>query len=104
MIVEKVNFEGDWEDTCAFCGEKQKAHMQVDEADGIRYERRLPCDPEKDSILKEYVGRAKKARWLMTVYQLVLYGISKIPFISELRLVKSIAARHLGHRFPRRPQ
>jgi hypothetical protein len=97
--IHRTNFEGNWKDICPHCGNKQMDHRKTyGPLDGVIHEHRLPCEPERELFIKERQKLVRTANWLVTGIDLVGYGVSKIPFLGEIRVAKGILKHHLGHK------
>jgi len=68
------NYEGCWNDICAFCGEPQENH-KVDNGvyNGTHYIHRMTCKPERSVIIKN------KQREVRLIKGLILFGWILVP-------------------------
>jgi len=77
--IERTNFDGSWDEVCPHCGKEQVEHRSiVGELDGVRYEHRLPCAPEKEKIQREH------RRVVQTGKIIVFVGWILVPFVVML--------------------
>jgi hypothetical protein len=59
--IIRLNFEdGNWDDSCSFCGNKQLDHRVLQgPSGGVQFEYREPCKPEKNKMRREQVQRVR---------------------------------------------
>lgn len=90
MKTHCANFDGDWSETCKFCGKSQLEHQHhLGDLEGVRYISRMPCEQEQHHIRKEAVKRGIILRTIILVYDTVQYLWGLIPFKEEIKLAWS---------------
>lgn len=85
MKAVSTNFNGDWNDACPYCGEKQEKHKVVAvEFEGVRYEHRMPCEPEKLEITKQAQSQARTLKilgfigWILVPFVIAVVGFTSV--------------------------
>ena len=83
MKTERTNFQGDWGSTCQHCGKTQIEHRtEYGPVDGILYEHRMPCEPEKDKMHRETRRKVKTIRiivfigWIFVPLLILILGVT----------------------------
>lgn len=68
-----TNFTGTREEVCPHCGLKQQTHRHVlGEFDGEVLERRIPCEPEKETLRRSAVVRVRTAKIIILIFWILL--------------------------------
>jgi hypothetical protein len=77
--VERTNFDGEWSDKCPYCEQDQLSHRTTTgPVDGVIYEHRMPCEPERALITRQYRQRVIATKsfiflgWILTPFALLL--------------------------------
>ena len=72
--VERSNFQGSWNDVCPHCGKVQAEHRVTHGPyDGVLYEHRMPCQPEKQKMRKE------QRKIVLTAKAIIVVGWILVP-------------------------
>lgn len=88
MEVKYTNYDGDWEESCPFCGKPQKEHqVNLGELENVRYIHRQPCPEEQHQIRKRAVTQGIMLRAILLFYNFFKYLWGLIPFKEEAKLV-----------------
>lgn len=88
MKFENSNFDGDWDESCPFCGKPQIQHQEnLGTHDGITYLHRQPCAEEAHEINIKWVKRGIAIRTISFVYNIAKYIWDKVPSKDEFKLL-----------------
>lgn len=74
--TERTNFQGDWSDICPHCGKAHGDHrITHGPFDGVVYEHRMPCEPERQKMIRE------RRQMVTTAKIVILTGWILVPFV-----------------------
>ena len=88
MEVKYTNYNGNWEESCPFCGKSQKEHqVNLGELENVQYIHRQPCPEEQYQIRKKAVTHGIVLRTILLIYNFFMYLWGLIPFKEEAKLL-----------------
>ena len=79
----ETDFEGNWDDTCHFCGKPQREHRQTEgPINDTIYEYRMPCQPEKDAMRRNTRKIVKTTKaFVLVIWVLIPLALLLITLI-----------------------
>ena len=74
--MERTNFQGNWSEACPHCGKPQEEHRTTyGPLDGVMYEHRMPCEPEREKMRRE------QRKMVLTAKIIILIGWILVPLV-----------------------
>jgi hypothetical protein len=96
MKTERTNFQGEWGSICPHCGGKEIEHRTTyGPIDDVLYEHRLPCEPEKDKMLREIRRKVRTTQaivfigWIFVPLVILVLGVTS-PLIGWIAFTFAI--------------